>query len=625
MFTGRLFNRHKFRSQIVPFFIALLAPLTLAHPTLSIAADRSPVGVTVLNKEDFLGKPVFSVADAIEGLASVDLVRDGYVGTKTTVSIRGVRGEGVAVLLDGIPINHEFDGAVDLSQIPINIVERIEVARGGGSLTYTGSAVGGTINIVTARPEHNGLAVRLGTSVGRDGVKNFDGRFLGRSNLGDLTYIGGRTTSGGFSKNEDVSATHHFGNVSRSFKGKGFWGAEYFFQNSKVGLPTGTPASFDAWNGHVEQIPNTEYPLRAQESQHVKFILVGPPSPAGRLSATFTGRLRTSDIRDFPGGPSLEDSRRENSTFDAKWRREHLEVGAQVRDLSREIWPTPSKNTHENAAYVAQEWSSARWTLAPSIRYQNPSKSDDALNPRVVAMFAPAEPWVFSMSATRAHRTPTYDEYFSTANVASAYPLKAESSDSYEIGGRWNPDDGDEIGVAGFFIGIDDVIVQNTGAPAANRGRDEIAGMDAWWRSLTGPAGKTLSLETNWTYQRGIHSEGGAPFVPRRLTPRHRVNVAMVKHLSLNYSLTNILRYQSEQYELDNRRGLRLPGYYSWDIRINVKIHEALFYAQCSNVTNRRYADAIVSYTPPGGSLIESLSPQAGRAFFGGVTIKFLN
>ena len=78
------------------------------------------------------------------------VVRDfGGFGQLKTVSIRGSSNDQVVVLIDGMRINNSLGGGVDLSTIPINYIDKIEVIRGGAS-AFTGSdAIGGLINIKT--------------------------------------------------------------------------------------------------------------------------------------------------------------------------------------------------------------------------------------------------------------------------------------------------------------------------------------------------------------------------------------------------------------------------------------------------------------------------------------------
>ena len=46
-------------------------------------------------------------------------------------------------------------GVYGLEQIPTNMIERVEVVRGGGSALFGSSAIAGVINIITKEPQRN--------------------------------------------------------------------------------------------------------------------------------------------------------------------------------------------------------------------------------------------------------------------------------------------------------------------------------------------------------------------------------------------------------------------------------------------------------------------------------------
>lgn len=73
--------------------------------------------------------------------------------------IRGV-GNGTLVLLNGTPLN--IRGTYDLSDIPVENVERVEVIRGGGSVLYGSEATGGVINIITKKERENYVKTSFG-------------------------------------------------------------------------------------------------------------------------------------------------------------------------------------------------------------------------------------------------------------------------------------------------------------------------------------------------------------------------------------------------------------------------------------------------------------------------------
>lgn len=87
------------------------------------------------------------------------------------VRINGLSGQYSQILINSRPVFSALAGVYGLEHIPANMVERIEVVRGGGSALFGSSAIGGTINIITKEPLRNSgeLAHSL-TSVGVSGA-----------------------------------------------------------------------------------------------------------------------------------------------------------------------------------------------------------------------------------------------------------------------------------------------------------------------------------------------------------------------------------------------------------------------------------------------------------------------
>ncbi|MBQ8224500.1 MAG: TonB-dependent receptor [Bacteroides sp.] len=71
------------------------------------------------------------------------------------VRINGLEGPYSQILINSRPIISALSGVYGLEQIPVNMIERVEVVRGGGSALFGANAVGGTINIITKDPISN--------------------------------------------------------------------------------------------------------------------------------------------------------------------------------------------------------------------------------------------------------------------------------------------------------------------------------------------------------------------------------------------------------------------------------------------------------------------------------------
>lgn len=68
------------------------------------------------------------------------------------VRINGLEGPYSQILINSRPVISALSGVYGLEQIPVNMIERVEVVRGGGSALFGANAVGGTINIIPKTP-----------------------------------------------------------------------------------------------------------------------------------------------------------------------------------------------------------------------------------------------------------------------------------------------------------------------------------------------------------------------------------------------------------------------------------------------------------------------------------------
>ncbi|MDD5824591.1 MAG: carboxypeptidase-like regulatory domain-containing protein, partial [Prevotellaceae bacterium] len=89
------------------------------------------------------------------------------------VRINGLDGHYSQILIDSRPVFSALNGVYGLEQIPTNMIERVEVVRGGGSALYGASAIGGTINVITREPLRNSAEISH-TLMNITGSSSFD-------------------------------------------------------------------------------------------------------------------------------------------------------------------------------------------------------------------------------------------------------------------------------------------------------------------------------------------------------------------------------------------------------------------------------------------------------------------
>lgn len=123
--------------------------------------------VVLISPEEWLGTSK-SVADVIAEHTGIQTRKYGGMGSFQTVSIRGVKGSEVLVLLDGVPLNSAMGGAVDLGTINPMHLQEIEVYKGISSIVYGGNSLGGVINLKT-KSNTKGSLCDLQTEIGSFG------------------------------------------------------------------------------------------------------------------------------------------------------------------------------------------------------------------------------------------------------------------------------------------------------------------------------------------------------------------------------------------------------------------------------------------------------------------------
>ena len=97
----------------------------------------------------------------------------GNCGTMQ-LRINGLEGQYSQILLDSRPIFSSLAAVYGLDQLPVAMVERVEVIRGGGSALFGSNAIGGVVNIITKDPLRNSLSISNTTNIIEDGTPDFN-------------------------------------------------------------------------------------------------------------------------------------------------------------------------------------------------------------------------------------------------------------------------------------------------------------------------------------------------------------------------------------------------------------------------------------------------------------------
>ena len=172
---------------------------------LAVSATRSPKlisqtaeNITVITAAEIEMMGAHTLLEVLNNVSGIQLIDErGSLGAWTGFSIQGADFSQVLVLLDGVTLNFRNSNFADLSSIPVQFIERIEIIKGAGSSSW-GSAMGGVINIVTRSPNEDKKAGgTLSFSGGERGTRDSRGEASGTAGpFGYYLYAGNLVSSG---------------------------------------------------------------------------------------------------------------------------------------------------------------------------------------------------------------------------------------------------------------------------------------------------------------------------------------------------------------------------------------------------------------------------------------------
>ncbi|MDZ7276900.1 TonB-dependent vitamin B12 receptor BtuB [Pantoea eucrina] len=252
-----------------------------------------------------------SLLDVMRRLPGVDIAQNGGLGQASSVSLRGAEARHTLVLIDGIPLAKSgITGITDFSQIPLALIQRIDVIRGPRSAVYGADAIGGVVNIITEDDQPGG---KIGASLGSDRYQEYDGALRQKIGEGTLVTVAGayQSTQG---YNIQPQSTYSVDRDRDGFRSKTFWaGVNHTFNDSLSAFFRGygyaNNTSYDAGyqdGGDKRQVYNHTYEggLRFGEARYSSELTFSEQRYKDYNYASTLGL--------YQNGTSLDDMRQRN-------------------------------------------------------------------------------------------------------------------------------------------------------------------------------------------------------------------------------------------------------------------------------------------------------------------------
>ncbi|GAB6906155.1 TonB-dependent receptor [Desulfosarcina cetonica] len=420
-----------------------LPPVVVTATMTKQNLDVAPGTVQVITKDEIDAMGAESVTDVLEQATGIVILTGA--GRTQSASLRGLGTGHTLVLLDGRRIVSGYKINLDVNQIPVTLIDHIEIVRGPGSALYGSEATGGVINIITRQPPRQPEGeVDLRGGIGKSAEQSAQG-MVGTA-MGPVRF--------------NVAAAH--------FKKDGWDGDDELpddiddtvqdmaFLHGALDLGEFQTLSMGGeWNrltrDGLRLLQNRERRREADDRRWGGFLKYDL-HPVGPFSGMFQlyGNRNKSDVEITPG--TDESSRRRDLfqvegrgtylfaeglslTAGGEYRRESLE-GEELVDSA-----TDGESDRVKALFGQIDWQPADWfNIVGSLRFDDYENSGSQFSPRLVASFFIPH-GRFWLAYGHGFRAPTLDEMygevykFQGRQVYYGNPdLDPETSRGYEAG-----------------------------------------------------------------------------------------------------------------------------------------------------------------------------------------------
>lgn len=457
-------------------------------------ADESVHRVRVIGRQKMDAMAAVTLRDVLTNELGVRLAQDNVLGNAMT--LQGISGENVKILIDGVPVVGRLNGSVDLSQINLENIERIEIVEGPLSVNYGTNALAGVVNLISKDPRRNQLrggASAYYESIGHYNV-NASVTYGTRYNSMGITvgrnfFDGWRDDHGVFTNPNPVADSARF----MTWKPKEQLFGNFFYKWNKKGWIVHYKL-----DGFHEFVLNRGYPRppyqetafddeyrtrRIDNALRVNKKILGKGNVKALFSYNRYDRHKNTyfvDLTTLDRGLTTTVSDHDTSVFD-QWvfrgsyasTRDSAPLNFQVgydilleRAAGRRILDGRQQQS-DYALFATLEYRPIkRLAFLPGVRYAYNTTYNPPILPSLNAKWDIAKKWRFRTSYARGFRAPGIKElYFEfidiNHNIVGNENLKAESSHNflaslnYKTGSdkiRW------ESEVNGFYNNITDRI-----------------------------------------------------------------------------------------------------------------------------------------------------------------------
>lgn len=624
----------------VPVAAVELPPVVVSATSTERALRDVPATVSVVTRADLESRPVEDLSDALRGLPGVQV---GSIGlNRRGISIRGMPAEHTLILMDGKRVNAAGSAIAhadyDLSWVPSEAIERIEVVRGPMSALYGSEALGGVVNVITRRATDvwKGSLTALGGLQEGTGGDIYQGGFyaggplipgrLGLSLYGEargreqtpafadplLTDLERRKSQSGSATltwtpddAQRIDVTYGHARDDRAYKLRAGGPSPYVYETTDKTVRQHYAISH---HGDWEWGSTT---LRAYRSTLERDNARSRGVPTGPQKLT-------DDIVD--GHVTIPVLGWNRITAGGEWRREQLEDGTVNRSGTDEA--------HHQALFLQDEITFSReWSLLLGGRLDHHEEFGWHTSPRAYLVYQPTDALTVKGGVGLGFKAPTLKqlspEYEASAaagrfTIVGNPDLKPEINTTYEIGAEYAVRNW-SVRATIFQNDLEDLIqtrcILSCGVAGAERrtyenvdearirGVEIGGGIDLPWN---------LRFDANYTFLDTENRTTGQELTER---PRHAANASLRWSPTDRFTAGVRAEYTGRQVLYPTATSVeRLPAYTIWSIDLSQRLTDSVILrGGIRNLADVRLAEKSSSFT----------YAEAGRLYWLGLNYSF--
>jgi len=450
-----------------------------------LAIKKSLASVTVITRADIEQSQAPDLADLLSHQSGLDIVRSGGSGSIVSIFTRGSNSNHTLILIDGVRVNNAIQGSFDVSNLPVAMVERIEIVRGPRAALWGSDAIGGVIQIFTREPRQ--FAELRAGSYGRAefdagfGVGDEESNFGVVLGYGRLTGFSATNAAAfGFNPDDDGYDNRHI--LVRG---------QTVFGNQRVSaFALATKANIDFDQGVTDQ-----------DNRQIGLNMSGDISERWQHSLSLSNSYENLET---PAYGSVFGSRRLAldwvNTIDVN-EQNRFNVGvnwSREKGFSEDYGVLSIDETRRNTGLFASwygEFDANRFELA--LRHEDNSQFDGKTTAQAAWGLQINDSLRFRASWGQGFRAPNFNELYYPGFFgfyAGNPNLRPEESNSVELGFRWDQDSRQQWELSAFRTRVDALIAfEGLNSSAINISKAALDGAEASYKFK----GEIFSLTTN--------------------------------------------------------------------------------------------------------------------------------